>query len=52
MTLLQLPKVIEAVNDLGQEIQALKEKVQALEQQIQLAKTIKETKVNANAKTK
>lgn len=52
MTLLQLPKVIEAVNELGQEIQALKEKVQALEQQIQLAKTIKETKVNANAKTK
>jgi vacuolar-type H+-ATPase subunit D/Vma8 len=52
MTLLQLPKVIEAVNELGQEIQALKAKVNALEKQIELAKTIKETKVNANAKTK
>jgi hypothetical protein len=52
MTLLQLPKVIEVVNELGQELQALKDKVNALEKQIELAKTIKETKVNANAKTK
>jgi prefoldin subunit 5 len=52
MTLLQLPKVIEAVNELGQEIQALKAKVQALEQQIELAKTVKETKANANGKAK
>lgn len=52
MTLLQLPKVIEAVNDLGKEVQELKAKVQALEQQIQLAKTVKETKANANAKAK
>ena len=48
MTLLQLPKVIEAVNELGQEIQELKAKVEALEQQIQLAKSIKETTTNAN----
>lgn len=48
MTLLQLPKVIEAVNDLGQEVQALKAKVASLEQQIQLAKTVKETTANAN----
>lgn len=48
MTLLQLPKVIDAVNELGQEIQALKAKVAALEQQIQLSKTIKETTSNAN----
>jgi prefoldin subunit 5 len=52
MTLLQLPKVIEAVNELGQEIQALKAKVQALEQQIALAKTVKETKPNASGKAK
>ena len=52
MTSLQLPKVIEAVNELGQEIQALKAKVQALEQQIELAKTVKETKTNANGKAK
>jgi|LauGreDrversion4_2_1035121.scaffolds.fasta_scaffold501092_4 hypothetical protein len=51
MTLLQLPKVIEAVNELGQEIQALKAKVQALEQQIALAKTIKEPK-NVGGKAK
>lgn len=43
MTLLQLPRVIEAVNELGKEIEALKAKVQALEQQIEMAKTIKET---------
>ena len=43
MTLLQLPRVIEAVNELGKEIEALKAKVQALEQQIQMAKTVKET---------
>ena len=52
MTLLQLPKVIEAVNDLGKEVQELKAKVQALEQQIQLAKTVKETKPNASGKAK
>jgi prefoldin subunit 5 len=43
MTLLQLPRVIEAVNELGKEIEALKAKVQALEQQIEMAKTVKET---------
>jgi outer membrane murein-binding lipoprotein Lpp len=48
MTLLQLPKVIEAVNELGKEIQTLKAKVEALEQQIQLAKTVKESSTNAN----
>lgn len=48
MTLLQLPKVIEAVNELGQEIQALKAKVEELEKQIQLSKAIKETTTNAN----
>lgn len=42
MTLLQLPKVIEAVNELGKEIASLKAKVQALEQQIEMAKTVKE----------
>lgn len=52
MTLLQLPKVIEAVNDLGQEVQALKAKVEALEQQIQLSKTVKETKQNVKQNTK
>lgn len=51
MTLLQLPKVIEAVNELGQEIKALRTKVESLEQQIQLAKAIKETTPNVN-KTK
>jgi outer membrane murein-binding lipoprotein Lpp len=40
------------VNDLGKEVQELKAKVQALEQQIQLAKTVKETKVNASGKAK
>lgn len=43
MTLLQLPRVIEAVNELGKEIEALKAKVKALEQQIEMAKTVKET---------
>lgn len=52
MTLLQLPKVIEAINDLGKEVQELKAKVQALEQQIELAKTIKETKPNVKQNTK
>lgn len=42
MTLLQLPRVIEAVNELGKELEALKAKVQALEQQIEMAKTVKE----------
>jgi hypothetical protein len=51
MSLLQLPKIIEAVNDLGQELKALKAKVESLEQQIKLAKAIKETTTNAN-KTK
>ena len=41
MSLLQLPKIIEAVNDLGQELKALKAKVESLEQQIKLAKAIK-----------
>lgn len=52
MTLLQLPKVIEAVNELGQELKALKAKVEALEKQIQLSKTIKETKPNVKQNTK
>jgi len=52
MTLLQLPRVIEVVNGLSKEIEALKAKVQALEQQIELAKTVKETKANANGKAK
>lgn len=52
MTLLQLPRVIEAVNGLSKEIEALKAKVQALEQQIALAKTVKETKPNASGKAK
>lgn len=52
MTLLQLPKVIEAVNDLGIQVQELKAKVEALEQQIQLAKTVKESKANVSGKAK
>jgi len=52
MTLLQLPKVIEAVNELGKEVQDLKAKIKALEQQIQLSKTVKETKPNAGGKAK
>ena len=48
MSLLQLPKVIEVVNNLGKEIEALKAKIEALEQQIQLAKTVKENTTNAN----
>lgn len=52
MTLLQLPRVIEAVNELGKEIEALKAKVTALEQQIEMAKTVKETKPNVKQNTK
>ena len=52
MSLLQLPKIIEAVNDLGQELKALKAKVESLEQQIKLAKTVKETKANVSGKAK
>lgn len=52
MTLLQLPRVIEAVNELGKEIEALKAKVTALEQQIEMAKALKETKPNVKQNTK
>lgn len=52
MTLLQLPRVIEAVNELGKEIEALKAKVKALEQQIEMAKVVKETKPNVKQNAK
>lgn len=52
MTLLQLPKIIEAVNNLGVQVQELKVKIEALEQQIQLAKTVKESKANVSGKAK
>ena len=52
MTLLQLPKVIEAVNELGQQVQKLQVKIEALEKEIQLAKTVKENKPNVSGKAK
>jgi prefoldin subunit 5 len=48
MSLLQLPRIIEAVNELGQELEVLKAKVELLEKQIELAKTVKENITNAN----